>query len=381
MIDSVGLNINKQVKMMSNLSFDHPITNNELIDLQNLLSTPISISQIYFKDNIDIESIEKVKLLLEGFPNVNDAVIEKYIMKDMNEEEKELLLNLNFFNIETWNIAYSKTNNKYFMTSFVKYKKMEEWFKEILLELDNNSFSVLDKVCYLYDKVKMLEFDSDLKYDRLPEIISDGKSSPYGYNYIFKELLSKIGIKSIIGKINNSEEENYITLAIINDDKYKVKGIYGFDPSMDTIYKDQYKNNLARKMNYNFFAININKLKKAYSKRNMQGILKLLASDDMMEFNHFNDLYYSKKNGDEISQVESDICMPIKDMYNEVINTRELSNDTIISIMTKTLERYPSDILDKNLLTKAISDNYSTRNNEIFTNKRVKKMSMIDTNC
>ena len=53
MIDNVSLNINKQVKMMTNLSFDHPLSTKDLIDLQNLLSTSMGISQIYFKDNID----------------------------------------------------------------------------------------------------------------------------------------------------------------------------------------------------------------------------------------------------------------------------------------------------------------------------------------
>ena len=44
MIDEVRLNINKPVIMMSNLSFDHPLSYMELVELQNLL-----ISNIRFR--------------------------------------------------------------------------------------------------------------------------------------------------------------------------------------------------------------------------------------------------------------------------------------------------------------------------------------------
>lgn len=379
MVDYMELNAKKPVALISNLSFDHPLSANELFELQNLLSSPILLSQIYFKDNIDVETIEKVKLLLEALPFVNDENIEKYIMKDVSDIEKEKLLNLNFFNINTWNISYKAKENRFSMTTFVKYKKMDEWYKKVFHELDINDFSILDKICYLYDKVKLFEFDNDSKYDRIPEIICDGKANAHGYNVIFKELLNKIGISSIIGKISNNEEDNYVTLAIINDEKNGINGIYVFDPSMDTIYKDQYKNNLARKMNYNFFAITVEKLKEAYPKRNMQEILKLLASDDKMEFNHFYDLYSSENGFSLDEELEEEFGFSASRIFDLIKNTKDISHDTIITVITKTLERYPDDKFNKRLLTHAISSNYRVRNSEIFTNEYVKKMSKVDT--
>jgi len=380
MIEKERFSVNNQTMMLSNLSFDHSLSSKEFYDLQNLLFSPVVLSQIYFKDNIDLESIEKVKLLLEGLPNINDSMVEKFVMKDVTEEEKHQLMNMNFFNIDTWNISYSKDNNKYCMTSLTKYRKMEEWYKEVLHETTNDGFSLMDKVCYLYDRVKMFEFVDDCKYDRIPEAICEGKASSLGYNLVFRELLMKCGIRSIVEKVSDKEEENYVTLAIINDDKYNINGVYVFDPSMDTIYKDQYKNNLARKMNYNFFGITVDKLKSAYPKRKMCGIMKILSSDDVMEFNHFTDLFKSKGMVKEIEQIEKDLGIAFNDVFSMIISTKEISKEVRMTILVKTLEKYPQEIFNREVLTRAISDNYSVRNDEMFTNKSVKKMSKIDTN-
>jgi len=376
MIDKVGLNIiSKPVMTVSNLSFEHPLSNNELIELKNLLSSPIALSQIYFKDTVDIRTIETVKLMLEAFPNINDAAIEKYIMKDLNESEKEQLINMNFLNIETWNIAYSKKGNQYSMTSLIKYRTMEEWYKNILQEIENDT--PLDKICYLYDKVKMFEYSDDPKYSGLPEIICEGRANSKGYNLIFSELLSRSGIKSTIGNVS---KENYISLVIVDDGEYKINGIYIFDPSMDTIYKGQYKNNLARRMNYNFFGLTISQIQQLYDKKNMQEFLKVLSSEDDMEYNHRMYLTKVKDVNDIIQNIETNMGMSFDNIYGLVKTTATIPENKIINVITKTLDRYPDNIFNKDLLTKAIHDNYNTRNSELFTNKHVKKMSKVDTN-
>ena len=369
MIGNVGLNDNKSVIMMSNLSFDHPLSNIELLDLQNLLISGIPLGQIYFKDNVDINTIEKIKLLLEGLPNVNDASIDKYIMKDINDSEKELLTSMNFINIDSWNISYLKEGNKYSITSLSKYRKIEEWLEQVIYDTCDENLSQLEKVCLLYDKVKMLEFDTNHRYDRIPEIIEDGKATSYGYNLVFKELLMRCSIPSVISKISNEEDDNYITLALINDEKHGINGLYTFDPSMDTIFKDQYKNNLARKMNYNFFCVNMDQLQNIYLKRNMYGILKILSSDDLDEFKHWKNLYESKNENEELDKVKATFGMSIDDIYSKSVNTNTI---------TKSLEKYPDNVINKEWLKKAISDNYHTRNSELFSNEYVKKKHKVD---
>ena len=222
----------------------------------------------------------------------------------------------------------------------------------------------------------MLEYDDDSKYDRLSEIIGDGKATSYGYNLVYKELLSRCGIKSVIGKISSRNENNYINLVNVLDDKYNINGIYAFDPSMDTIYKNQYKNNLARKLNYNFFCCTLEKLKAIYPKRSMQDFLRIIASDDVMEFNHVIDLCEEKE---KLELIEDEIGLSLKEMNKLSNNSIDIFDDVFIKIVTKTLERYPQDILDKSSFARVISDNYVARNNELFTNKYVKIMSKIDT--
>ena len=375
MIGNVGLNDNKSVIMLSNLSFDHPLSNIELLELQNLLISGIPLGQIYFKDNVDINTIEKIKLLLEGLPNVNDASIDKYIMKDINDSEKELLTSMNFINIDSWNISYLKEGNKYSITSLSKYRKIEEWLEQVIYDTCDENLSQLEKVCLLYDKVKMLEFDTNHRYDRIPEII---EATSYGYNLVFKELLMRCNIPSVISKISNEEDDNYITLAIINDEKHGINGLYTFDPSMDTIFKDQYKNNLARKMNYNFFCVNMDQLQNIYLKRNMYGILKILSSDDLDEFKHWKNLYESKNENEELDKVKATFGMSIDEIYSKSVNTNTMLHDTMIKIITKSLEKYPDNVINKEWLKKAISDNYHTRNSELFSNEYVKKKQKVD---
>ena len=142
MIDVMDLNIQNKRILLSNLSFDHPLTFPEINDLINMLSAGTLIGQVYFKDSVDIGSIEQVKLLLEGFPNIDDSRIEKYIMKSIDDREKAILCNMNFQNIDTWNVAYSVDNNKFSITSLSKYRIIDEWFSTTIKEMEEDELSI-----------------------------------------------------------------------------------------------------------------------------------------------------------------------------------------------------------------------------------------------
>ena len=169
MVGATDLDISNKISLLSNLSFDHPLTDAEFYDLEQLLSSSVLLSQVYFKDNIDIASIDKVKSLLELLPNIDDSKVEKYIMKTITNLEREQLDNMNFANIDTWNIAYLIEGNKYEITSLTKYRIVNEWFNQVLEEMDSKEgLSLLDKICYLYNRVKMFYYDASVKYHRLP---------------------------------------------------------------------------------------------------------------------------------------------------------------------------------------------------------------------
>lgn len=377
MIDMVDLNLNNKTMLLSNLSFDHPLSDLEINDLIVILSGPISIAQIYFKDNIDVDSIEKIKLLLEGLPNIDDSRIEKYIMKGINSIEKKQLDDMNFLNINTWNIAYSVDKNKYSITSLAKYRLVNEWFLTTIKEMDSSS-SILEKICYFYDKVKMLEFDSQTKYGRIPEIIYDGKANSYGYNLVFKELLSLIGIPSKIEGYETVDGKNYITLAMINDDKYEISGIYLFDPSSDTISRDQYKNNLARRMNYNFFTIAVDKFKSLNGEIRPIGLFKPLISNDEVEYRYYLNNYIKMNTNQDVLKTENVFNMTLDEFYLKIFNTSEIGDDTKFRIFSDRVNSFVQSDMDREVVKRTLIENYIDRDSELFFKKSIKKMSKKD---
>lgn len=376
MVGAIDLDVNSKINLLSNLSFDHPLTDAEFYDLGQLLSSSVLLSQVYFKDNIDIESIEKIKSLLELLPNIDDAKVEKFIMKKLSNDEKVWLTNTNFANIDTWNVAYLIEGNKYEITSLTKYRILNEWFNQIIEELGSlENVSILDKVCYLYDRIKLFNYDSSSKYNRLPEIISNRKASSCGYNLVFKEVLSRLNIPSFVCK-TSMNDENFVSLISINDDVYKVNGIYLFDPSSDTIFKDQYRNNLARQMNYNFFAITLDKYNNSFYNGNAIGLLKPLSARNMDEYNYYLNSYIRHFGKSEIERIEQEFNMPFSTFYDRVRDSNDISKDTILKVISKRLDKYPDVFVSKDFLIKTVTENYNMRNTELFSNNYVKRKKM-----
>ena len=375
MIDVMDLNIQHKSILLSNLSFDHPLTFAEINDLINMISSGVAIGQIYFKDNIDIGSIEQIKLLLEGLPNIDDSKIEKYIMKSIDGNEKEILDNMTFQNIDTWNIAYSVDNNKFSITSLSKYRIIDEWFSTTIKEMGESELSTLEKVCYLYDKVKLFQMDSSSKCSRLPEILSLGVANSYGYNLVFKELLSLCGIPCFNDKYSLDNEEGYITVASVDDEKYDIHGIYLFEPSMDSISKDMYKHGIARRMNYNFFAAPLQKMSKLNGDIEFGNILKLLSLEDEMEFKYHMDKHKKKREGKDILDIENTFEISFFDIYSIIHSTGEIDIDTFSRLFNSRLDSYTKNSEERDTLKRTIISNYKDRESELFISENVKIMS------
>ena len=381
MIDVMDLSIKNKSILLSNLSFDHPLSFPEMNDLINMLSSGVLIGQIYFKDSIDIDSIEKIKLLLEGLPNIDDSKIEKYIMKSISGEEKEKLCNMSFQNIDTWNIAYSVDKNKFSVTSLSKYRLIDEWFTTSIKEMNDSELSTIEKICYLYDKVKLFQFNSCNKYSRLPEILSLGEANSYGYNLVFSELLSLCGIPNFIGKYEIDSEISYVTIAQVDDSKYDVDGIYLFDPSMDTISKDKYKHGLARRMNYNFFALDVNKFCKLNGEVVFLDETKLLFVEDEFEYKHCLNKYKSKNGMSNIRKVENTFGYNFNELRHKVCNSSSISLDVMSKLFEKSVDNYSKNSNEKDLIVRTIMNNYVDREGELFDSSGVKLMTKKELIC
>lgn len=368
------MSIKSKTMLLSNLSFDHPLTLQEINDLITMLSQGVSIGQVYFKDAIDIASIEKVKLLLEALPNIDDKKIEKYIMKTLDNNDKNKLDEMNFQNIDTWNIAYSIEHNRFSVTTLSKYRLIDEWFKNTIKEMPEE-LSCLEKVCYLYDKVKLFEFSTEKKYGRLPEIISDGVANSYGYNLLFKELLTQCEIPCKMEPYMVDGEDCYITMVGINDEKHGVEGIYLFDSSMDTIGKEQYKNGLARRMNYNFCAITLDKFSRLNGRVVPGGILKILMGEDELGYKHNLNKHIKKYGNQEILEIEDIFQGKLRDFYLKCCNTNDINEEILFNIFSERVNCFSRNNEERELLQSTLISNYKDRESELFVSNSVKKMS------
>ena len=372
--------LDNNVLPLTNLSFDHPLSNLELSSFISLLSEAPNISQVYFKDDCDLNTIEKIKYLLEAMPTVNDEIIEKYILKELTTDEKNNIMTMNFINIDTWNIAYSKNDNCSLVTSLYKYRKIQEYLQEIIINIDNKNLSPLEKVCYLYDRVKLLDYCDDDKYQRLPEIVIDGKANSYGYNLVFKELLDNIGISCLIEQNNINDEDEYVCLAMINDHKYELNGIYLFDPSSDTIAKEKYRNTWARRLNYNFFGINVDKIGNMMSNVEYLGIMKVFHADTYNEFKQRLKIFERKNGSDAVAKLTVTFNQSIDNIYNTIKNTDSINENTLLEIIDNNLNIEPVNILNNDSLMTMMSDNYQAREKELFVSKSERLIRKINDN-
>jgi len=359
-------------QMLSNyttLCFDHPLTMQEYNNLLETLTEPkLNLTQVYFKENVNIETIETIKLLLEGLPNLENKKIEKYIMKTFEKDDLHQILSMNFDDIDNWNIAYEQDKNCFSVTSMTKFKKTYEWFDNVLLE-SVCSDDILDKICFLYDKVKMFDYNDDAKYKRLPEIIIEQRANSLGYSVVFEKLLSLCGIHSVIIPMLG---DDYVVLAEIKDAEHNINGIYLFEPSSDTIAKNMYKNGLARKINYNFFAVTLDKYKTSVTKPLKLGLAKILTSETKQDFEHNLSLYREKNGHNELNKIENKLERKIGEIYININNSMAIEPNYLLKTIIKRIDEYPDCLTNGVNIEKTIEENYLAREKELFLHEYVK---------
>ncbi len=358
--------VDKDAYTFINLTFDHPLSSIELSDTIQLLSNCPMISQVYFKDECDLATLEKAKYLLEAMPTVMDEQIEKYIIKEFDHNDQQRLMAMNFINIDTWNISYSKEGNCHLITSLAKYRKTNEWMQNLLNNIKDEDLSPLEKICYIYDRVKLLEYDSSDNYQRLPEIINDEKANANGYNLVFKELLKKINIPAVVEKVQINNDDDYVCLAKINDEKYDLNGIYIFNPSFDTIAKEQYKNGWARRMNYNFFGLTLDKLYEMDNQVTFLGILKIFKASSLNEFKQQIKMLERRNALDTFLDFTKELELTNDEAYHMIKNTTAIVEEDLLKIISQRLSIEPIAVIDQKIVIDMVGNNYQEREKELF---------------
>lgn len=136
------------------------------------------------------------------------------------------------------------------------------YIDKIIDDINKDEYSPLEKIAFVYDELKKRiyqeeDHDQDASESReLSKVLLGDKIVCAGYVAVFNLIMSIIGIKS--GKIYLKRDNVRIhvrSICLIDDPKYKVKGLYQFDVTGDTRLNEsdeEYYNN------YYYFAKTLN---------------------------------------------------------------------------------------------------------------------------
>lgn len=367
------------IPAVSILSYDHPLSNDELEELINLLFAKNYISQIYFKGDIDFLSIERVKYLLKSSPFVDDSKVTKYILKNLTSSEKEQLLSTYYKYPDTWNIAYSIDDNRYSISTISSFRQMNEYFQQITSYINSDDMSNLDRALYIYDKVKILEPDNKSENNRLPEIICSKKTNSYGYNLLLKELFLLAGFKSCIFNIGTGNNEKWLTLLELKDGENDIDDFYFFDAWSDSVPKGRYDDPFYRIINYNFFAMNIDKVKKCQKLDEPDGVLNLFFTKNKQEYLQQKGHFISKYGDLEINKIESIFNCSLDNMFERINGTPLISLDNFISSVENNIVNELTFLDKKEGANTEITSNYVNRERKFF-NTNINNMVLVKNN-
>ncbi len=337
---------------VQNLSIDHHINSEEIEVYKDLIFSPNSISQIYFKDSCDLDSIYLIKNLITISEYCDDSKIEKYILIDLDKKTTNLLLETVYDNPSTWNIPYEKNDDNFSLTDIPKFRTLYSFINKMF----NKNYSKIEQVMYVYDSIKMFDYEDNDEIEPITSIVSKKKANSYGMNKLFSYTLSTLGYKAFLSENKNS----YVTLVEIEDDKYGIDGIFLFDPSMDTLPKDNYKHDIVRRINYNFFGIPLSYLSRLSYDEKPSNILSILM---------INDSEYSKEkidnNKQESIRQEEKILLKVfdndyKTIHQKIKNTREIDIDKIVDINNSIYDNKLEKYID------VLKENHNSRKKELF---------------
>ncbi len=343
---------------VQNLSIDHPLTPDDVEEYKDLIFSPNSLHQIYFKDDCDIKSIQLIKDLLTISDYVDDSLIDKIILLKLSKKELQTLLSDKFENPETWSLPYAEENDNFSLTDLPRLRMLKAFVKKINVD----GLSPLETVMKVYDIVKLMDFDNECKDESLPDIVSSLKTNSNGFNKLFSYILDSLGFKTFLGKIKTTDGDSYsITLVDIVDKEYGFDGIYVFDPSMDTLPKNKYEKINVRRVNYNFFGLPLEYYNRLSYGDKLDGILSILSIEDTDYSCEKMNVCKSNKILKERDRFLESFGLPYNKLHIILKRTNPIDIDTIIKINQRL---YDNKIDNYEQLLK---DNYETRKEELFT--------------
>lgn len=333
---------------LTNIFFDAPILDNQIDELKEIFFSINSINQIYFRKKIDIKSIEIIKYLLELSPTMDDCRVEKYII-DTDDINLKDLSNITFINPSSWYISDELNKNK--LISVDKYRELNVFINKVMKPIDDNKYSVIEKVALIYDYCKKLKLCDEEYFDVL-DVLKTKKTNNLGLIKLFQLLLKKIDIKCFVGDSLIDGESSNVMLAKIQDQKYGIDGIYLFDPISDYVSISEVPDSNYRYINYNYFAIVLKDYCNTVFSNKLVGILNCLIHD--MEYDLEKIRYISRI---KINEIEESFNLSFLEIHKKVSNTKQIKDSVKLDIICS--------VNDKEL-NEVIKENYKIRKNKLL---------------
>ena len=346
---------------IQNLYFDHPLSIDELNELKEVLFGFSNLSQMYFKEDVDLKSIEKVKNLILMSSTIKDSKIEKIVTCNLKDNELYKFVSSRFENPDTWTISYYHDGTNYYVDTIPNVRELLSYMKRIKSIVVKEELTPLEKVLRVYDIVKLIDYEDSNKEYTFPEIITSNKSNSKGFNRLFNYILKSINIDAFLSTIKDSDgNKNLINLVRIVDKKYNINGYYLFDPSMDTLPKESYKENL-RIINYNYFGIKLEDFNLNKYGDTLTGVLSILSINN---YDYAKERLVTQK-GIKIKRELNKFLTLFNDNLNNIYNDIHKCNDIDIKVIIKLCESVYEGIMKDDFL-KMIKSNYLDRNKDLF---------------
>ena len=345
---------------VQNISFDHPLNSEEIENFRLTIFNINNLENIYFKGNVDIKSIEKIKNLLLMSGLVEDKNIEKFITSsNITNEELKTFLQSSFENPETWNIAYKRENNNFLIANIPSVRKLIIYIDDI--KKHTEEYTNFEKVMYIYDLLKMYNIDEKSKKDYITQI-EEKCSNIMDINTIFSYILDEVGIKNFVGSIKSEDKKYSIILVEIMDLKYNLNGLYLFNVVFDNLPKEEYKNEDVRRVNYNFFGLKVEDYDYSINYDTLTGILSYFSNSNYEYSFEKVKFIKDKETNNSLKKMMNQFNDSFEGIYKKLWDIRDITFDDI----ERSREVLYKDSKEYNDMVK---ENYNLRREELFRPK------------
>lgn len=211
----------------------------KLLELKENEEITIECNKDNFIKGLELAKKLNKKVLIEG-DNISLSDYQKLLSNyDIDS--------LNGFDIKVY---YQEQNHE------ISVKELYETsivIEDISKEIKKYNLSPLEKVIYVYDKVKSRVYTKSNEDEResrdLNRVLNGNFIVCMGFSNIFNAVLRSLGINAI--PLISLSKNHQCSLAYIQDNKYNINGVYVFDPTNDSRRNNEYIDN------YNYFGMTL----------------------------------------------------------------------------------------------------------------------------